>query len=497
MSFKKANFFLYTLTLFCFSQLCSSNMSFSSKYSTIKIDSGAFCLVTSPLTIDNGIIQREEFGLIRGAPINFINSTFIDNGNKAKITGTIDVNNFYIILTGGNSFSGRNGSIYQPVHVSGQGNLISGNLTIGNDILLQDSNTTVSINLISNLNGNIYLNSGSICLMENNLKLNDGNQIHGPGLIKVCSGKLVYGAIPLTFNEDLYIDNAQDIQFNANVVLQKNWTFSGNSTIEGNANSLYLQGGKIIVERGSSLLIKDIVLHDVQDGNLFCLDNNATITFQNALIYLSNDYTFSLGKFVTSDQVTFEGNNKFIYQSPMTSTITSKSNLFLDQGVTFSYDPPFMKKDLIEFEDAYSVLTLNGATLHATMTGMQLTKGTLIVNKNSFISAEKNAFVDVGITIGNDNEEDDLYCQNLNGSSLEIIQGSLKYRNISTTAWIMENNVSSIAVNASSNLYLYQDLNIAPGFLHYKGCGGFFYVKGKQCNGPLLVSGYINYQVLK
>jgi len=493
------------LILFSLNNLESSSVTFGSKYSTIKIDSGAACIFEKPRYIEHGVISREKYGIARGAPLIFNYSTFVDSGNKIKFTGILDPNEYIFTMTGDGLFSGRVGTVYQPINVIGKNNLIEGNLTLNNDITLLDNNTSVSLNLVSNLNGNIYLNGGMLCLMENNLKFNDGKKIVGPGTIYESGSKLIYGASPLTFNENIYFMNAEDIEFNADAILQGIWTFSGNSTLGGNLNSFYIQNGKIIIDKNSSLLIKDMVLHDIQDGNLFCMDNNATITFQNVTMYLANDYTFSIGMFATSDQVTFLGNCKFIYQSQMPSLITSKSILTLDQGITFSYDPGCMRKDLIVFEDAYSTLVLNGATLHATLTGMQLTKGTLVVNSNSYLSAEKITLLDEGITytlfdegitIGNDNLQDDLYCQSLNGSSLEVKTGSLKYRNVSPMSWVMENNLSSVAINADSNLYLYQDLNIAPGFLNYKGRGGFFYAPGKKTNGSLLVSGYINYQEL-
>ncbi len=502
INLKVIGFCSYILLLFSINKIECSSVTFGSKYSTIKIDSGAACIFEKPRYIDHGVINREQYGIARGAPIIFQYSTFVDSGNKIKFTGILDPNEYIFTMTGEGLFSGRVGTVYVPIHAIGKNNLIEGNLTLNNDITFLDSNTSVSMNLISNLNGNIYLNGGMLCLMENNLKFNDGKKIVGPGTIYESGSKLIFGASPLSFYENIQFINAEDIQFNADVILNGNWKFSGNSTLGGNSNSFYMQNGKIILDKNSSLLIKDITLHNIQDGNLFCMDNNATITFQNVTMYLANDYTFSTGMFATSDQVTFLGNCKFIYQSPMPSLITSKSILTLDQGITFSYDPGCMRKDLIIFEDEYSTLVLNGATLHATLTGMQLTKGSLIVNSNSYLSSEQITFLDKGITytrldegitIGNNNPQDDLSCQNLNGSTLELKTGSLKYRNALPTSWIMENNLSSIAINADSNLYLYQDLNIAPGFLNYKGRGGFFYAPGKKTNGSLLVSGYINY----
>jgi hypothetical protein len=487
ITFIQNNFKIYVcfLILICFNQL-QPVIKFGSKYSTIKIDPWAACLIENPLNITQGVVNLTENGIISGAPIIFNNGTIVDSGNKLKLTGVINPENDSIILNGNCSFGGRNGTCLQPIFVSGKNNLISGSLAICNDITLLDSNTSVSMDVIPNLNANIYLNGGSLYLMENSLKFNDGFRLFGPGTVNEHGSKLLHGATTLTFNENLYFANAQDIQFSSDVILQENWTFSGNSTLSGNTSSLYLQNGTINIERGSSLLIKNMTLHGVHDENLICLDNAATVTFQNVMIYLDSDYAFPVGHFVISNQVKILGDCKFIYQSPMESIILSKATLTLDSGITFSYDPFCMRKDLIAFEDAYSTLELDGATLYATMAGMQLTTGSLVINNNSYLAGEKNALIDEGITFGNDNPQDDLYCQNLKGSTLEITSGSLKYRNILPTSWTMEKNQSAIIIDANCNLYLYEDLNIAPGFLHYKGPGGFFCAPGKTTNASCI-----------
>ena len=495
MSSKTVKFCVCNLILIFFNQL-ESVVIFESKYSSIKIDSYAICKIEHPFYVVQGIINRDDYGITRGANIIFENSTLIDSGNKVKFTGVLDPNDYVFILNGDSLFSGHNGTFYEPIFVNGKNNLIEGYLTIDNDITLQDSNSSLSVNLISTMNGNIYLNGGMLCLLENNLKFKDGERIIGPGTIYETGSKMIYGTDSLIFNENLYFIDAEDIQFNSNVKLQGTWTFSGNAVIGGNSNLLCLMNGKIVVERGSSLLIKNLILHDVCAENLVCMDNSATITLQNVTVYLGDDYTFARGKFAISNQVKISGSSKFIYQSPMESTILSRSTLILDNGATFSYDPGCMRKDLIRFEDPYSTLELNGATLHATLTGMQLTGGYLLVNGNSYLSSEQSSNLDEGITFGDDNPQDDLYCEILKGSALELTSGSLKYHNVLPTSWVMENNQSTLEINANCNLYLYQDLNIEPGSLNYKGRGGFFYAPGKNLTGSLNVNGYIDYEEL-
>lgn len=495
MSLKTINFYTCILTLVFFNQL-ESSVIFGSKYSMIKIDSGATCIIENPLYIENGVINTEPYGIVMGSEIIFDNSTLIDSGNKIRITATIGtnvpLNGYGIFLNGSNSFSGRAGTLYEPICVNSKDNLIQGNLTIYNDITLQDSNASVSVDLLTNLNGNIYLNGGMVCLLENSLKFKDGDRIVGPGTIYETGGKIIFGASPLTFSENMHFIDAEDIKVNSNITLQGAWTFSGNATIDGSLNSLYLSdSGSIIVDCGASLLIKNITIHGIQNGNIYCKDNNGTITFQNVNLYLEDDYTFSIGRFAILDQAKILGSSKFIYQSPMESTILSRSTLTLDAGITFSYDPGCMRSDLIVLQDPYSTLELNGATLHATLTGMQLANGFLLVSNNSYLSSEQSPTLDQGITFG-DGFGNDLALQILTSTKLEITRGSLKYKNIIGSSCIMQNMQSILQLDNGCNFYLYQNLNLGTGQITFMG-GNFYFVPGKLITGSTNVCGTINY----
>ena len=84
-------------------------------------------------------------------------------------------------------------------------------------------------------------------LMKNNIIFKDGERIIGPGTVYE-RGKIIYGSAPLTFGENLYYIDAQAVQLNANATLQETCTISGNATIDGSLNSLYLTHcGSIIV----------------------------------------------------------------------------------------------------------------------------------------------------------------------------------------------------------------------------------------------------------
>ena len=166
--------------------------------------------------------------------------------------------------------------------------------------------------------------------------------------------------------------------------------FSGQTVINGKNNFLSLGPScKIMVDSNSSLEFRDLTLKGIRNGGFYCIDDSATFSFNNVEICLDNDYTFSLGKIdILADLAISGENHKFIYQSSEASSIGSYSKLFLDSGVTFSYDPPTSSRDLLQFADATSQLYLNGATLHSTATGLILSNGTLFLDGEPLFSSE-------------------------------------------------------------------------------------------------------------
>lgn len=357
----------------------------------------------------------------------------------------------------------------------------------------------------SSTESTIDLTAGSSLILGNDLTGWNGTLVKDPDATITGSS--------ISFSNGVYSDGSQDIKFsgtynqdgsvtlaNSAVMditkktdLTQTLTFKGSCTLNGNGNTINLAGdGKIIVQSGSSLIMKNLVLKGVGNGNIFCMDNSGTLSFQNVTIYQSTDYTFSIGHIDIIGNLNINGGYKFNYKSSRASTITSDSVLFLDRNVTFSYDPGIMSKDLIIFENEFSTLQLSGATLHTTLTGMNLTKGNLVVDRVSYISTEKTNFVDEGITLG-DNLGNDCTCQILSGSKLELKTGSLKYKNTLDTSWLSENPYSTLQIDVNCNFYLYQNLNIGAGQINFPGYAGLHIKTGKNLYGAVNTLGALNY----
>jgi WD40 repeat protein len=176
---------------------------------------------------------------------------------------------------------------------------------------------------------------------------------------------------------------------NSDVVVTTTLHFQGSCKINGQGKRMYFDPGSTLVVRpGSRLIFEDIELQNIGDFNIRCLTNSAAMTLRNSMLILSRNYTFSLGSILFDEDVVLTGTNKFNYTTRLSSTIASQSMLFLDRGITFSYAPARARQDLLVFQDASSILYLNGCTLHSTRTGLHLTTGKLFLDDKVTVSSE-------------------------------------------------------------------------------------------------------------
>lgn len=209
-------------------------------------------------------------------------------------------------------------------------------------------------------------------------------------------------------------------------------TFDGESLISGRGNCLtFLPTCTIRIGNGASLQLKDLTLKGLDNNNFGCLDNLGTVSFHDVHMVLDNDYSFTVGRMdVVKDLKVSGEEHTFSYRSTEESFIRERGRLIMENDTTFSYDPLSASNQLINLTAETSEIRLNGATLHATSTGLVLTKGILSVDRNSFVSsdavveAEAIMFGD-GVDIAND-----LQIQELPAGNLDIVQGIALFNNV-------------------------------------------------------------------
>ena len=145
--------------------------------------------------------------------------------------------------------------------------------------------------------------------------------------------------------------------------------------------------------------------------------------------------------------------------------------MFLDHNITFSYGPSISSKDLFIFEDETSYLIMNGASLCTTPTGINFTKGNIIINQDSIFSAETESEPRTnycgGITIGNNLEDEDCNCTISYGSKLILSSGILNYKNILSSSLNLLNIQSALFIDTGARLNLYQNLDVSDGLIYF------------------------------
>jgi WD40 repeat protein len=212
------------------------------------------------------------------------------------------------------------------------------------------------------------------------------------------------------------------------VTLSRTWSFAGSSRLKGFGYALDMSSNYIAVLPQSRLKIEDITLNNLQGNNLRCINDNSSIQFENVIMTLSSDFTFTTGSMKYTKDVTLRGTSIFNYQTNMGSTIDSGSKLMIDQSMTFNYAPANNLRNLLVMTDSTSVLSCNNATLVSTATGIQLTKGTLFVDGVMKIQSAAASSAEA-VIFGDGTPVNDLLVRLMPGAGVQLISGYLSYKN--------------------------------------------------------------------
>jgi len=327
-----------------------------------------------------------------------------------------------------------------------------------------------SLNLMTGFKADETLKSVSLSHDENYIATGgvDGNLY----LLQFTTKPIIFNNVKLFFNSD--------VVFGSQVI------FEGNCTVNGAGNIFeFGEGGSILIDDGSSLVMEDMKIKNISADKIGCADEDGVIVLRDVVWVQDNNYTFSVGALQFKNDVLMSGDYVFAYQSKKTSTLLSKSNLELDLGFTFSYDPVnVVSQNLVEMEDSTSTLILNGATLHTTGTGIQLTKGKLRVLRDSFLSSEND-----GVTLGNGNSSEDIQCDIFSGVTLWVTQGSIDYRNVLASSWNMHNLTSILYIEEDTQLNLYENLNLGEGSIVFGNNTTLGKALDKELTGEVIQTG--------
>lgn len=462
-------FFLVGMSIF--SSFASIN--FRSATSSFLVPDGANLYLQNKIQNCTGKVAI-NLSSVSGQVIEFDGGTLhVNDNNPLTIIGTYHTGaTNRIVLAGDQSFQGNASIALQDIRVQGDNNRISGDLVLSNDIVLQDSNASLTCAIVRSLSQNIQLNGGSLFL-EENLRFVDSKKIIGNGLVQCNKRKVILGAEEMTWNGSIYFDNGNDISLNAALHLSQTWTFSGaNNTLGGNDNILYLEEhGKLVVERGASLVLKNIIIKNLSGSKIRCLDDSAHITFQNVTLVQSDLFSFNKGYFDVSGYLDLTGSQTFVLQPTNECTIRAASILAVEPHMTLSVDFITTRTDMLVFEDATSILSLRNCTLHVTTTGLFLKYGSLSIDGSVSVFSELKydqlmiSYLPIGIQVGDFSANKDFRIEIQSSAQLNLDNGWFIYKNALSPSWKLYNDLSILKIAPLGILDLQQPLSYSQGLV--------------------------------
>ena len=299
-----------------------------------------------------------------------------------------------------------------------------------NGFTLADNTTTCIYNSFFPVLGTITFNGGTLNLSKN-LLLGSTVTFADGGTIQASDLTIFFPDITgiFSFGGAMTFDTAR-LVLNSSVALNGAVTFNNSCSIDGNGYSIDCASGSIAVGSGASLLIKNSSIEGITAGKISCASTSSTLSLQDVRWIQEGDYTFSQGKLEVINKLEMTGEYVFTYSTDQVSTVTTNSEWFFDSGMTFKYAPTGGASNLISLTDHSSVLRFYEATLHATSAGLDLTKGTVIVEGTCPVNSEATVAAD-GVNFGdNTSMANDIDIKILPESGLRLDAGFVNEQNV-------------------------------------------------------------------
>jgi hypothetical protein len=217
---------------------------------------------------------------------------------------------------------------------------------------------------------------------------------------------------------------------------------SGDVIIDGGNNTLSLGNVSSIfsIRDGSSLTLRNMSITGLVDGASPFV-GSGTVIFENCILNVASDATVNLGasnvghgSIKIDDDVIIRGNGTLSFAGAGLFTINANSSLTVDDGATLAY--ACYDKVSFVMTDATSVLYMRNSTLEALEAlgaGLQLTKGTVIIDNHVVFNNGDNDDEALGIILGDGTEANDVTLKIRAAANLEAA-GVFVYNNVDPSA---------------------------------------------------------------
>lgn len=326
---------------------------------------------------------------------------------------------------------------------------------------MASSLTTCTFSSVFPVSTHLSLNGGQITL-ETDLVMQNKTTFASPGIVwgnnHCFEIAATVTAVPSTDRcifKDTTIILSNDLSITGTI------KFKGNCTLDGRGYRTILgSNGVILVDNESSLSLKNIELDGVKNFNIRCVNDSADIVLDDVRWIQSGDYTFSQGSIFVQNNVDFANKYKFIYSSGLTSTIGSDSIWYFSDlaEVTFGRKRSPYDREPIYFEDYSSILRLENATLVVTSSGIRLTRGTFLCDREVKVYAHSMSY-GMGLELGDGVAENDPSIKLLPGAVLKLTNGLLTYNVVEKSNFLNDEVAVKFVREGNCAFLAMQDIN--------------------------------------
>lgn len=289
------------------------------------------------------------------------------------------------------------------------------------------------------------------------------------------------------------------LYFSSDVTIESPLRCEGDCVLNMSGNNLtFADTGALAIAPGATLTIEHASLKEISGHDILCTGSDAQLILRDVEWQQDDNFTFTQGSLTIKDQVVFSGDSVFVYQSDQPLSIQPKSSLLLDVGFTFSYDPRSADSALVRCANTTSKIILNGSTLYAAWCGMQLTHGKLQILRDANLLSEKGErngeLVDNSITLGGNISSHDMVLEVLSGVTLNVKQGSLRYKNVLAQSLDTDGGRSIFLWHESgTSLYVHQNIDARNAIIHFDSSTVLARVPGATILSSIDTSGGLRY----
>jgi hypothetical protein len=305
-----------------------------------------------------------------------------------------------------------------------------------NDIIINTPSYVFDHDVYASSDHNVFITSG--CVIDGRghaLYLSDNAsdvvQVLGSDTVEftnIVVKNFSESAFALDTDAQVIFGDGVRLELNQQQALAQQWKFSGVTQINGLGNQLMIYpGGVMEVAPNGRLSIESVNLLGLYSGRIVCDNDNASVVFRDSDVAMARNFSFTSGALEFDGDVRITGTCIFSFATAATSTINSQSCVYFD-NTTCMYAPPVAKRNLLAFGDNTACMYLDGSNLIVTTTGMQLTKGELIVDQRCRIFNDFATSISQGIVIGDGNPINDFSITIKPGASLQFDSGIIDYR---------------------------------------------------------------------